>query len=232
MVFPVPEGAETTKSRPRATSADPESRTTDPGCDLPHSTFCTCSRIFSSSALSATTTSETAGPSAFEPDRVHFTVHFLKKKVQLAPARLRRVGQRPPVLEMAAKPDHFFGDVRSADELGDLLRDRRLIGERIRAQLTHALLQPRLQAGHPRLGGGAARSNRSPSRARRASRSARRYPPSRTRMASSSSSAAADRFFHPAATCSTVLLRLLARSRIDSACGKRSRSPGVIAPVT
>ena len=38
VVFPVPEGAETTNSSPRAAA---------------HSTFCTCSRIFSSSAFSA-----------------------------------------------------------------------------------------------------------------------------------------------------------------------------------
>ena len=56
-----------------AESAGPESAAASPEpralLRRPHSTFCTCSRIFSSSAFSATTISETAGPSALEPER-------------------------------------------------------------------------------------------------------------------------------------------------------------------
>jgi hypothetical protein len=68
----------------------PGSRIPVPGSRMPahardYSTFCTCSRIFSSSALSETTTSETAGPSAFDP--TVFTSRFISwsRKSSLRP---------------------------------------------------------------------------------------------------------------------------------------------------
>ena len=71
----------------------------------------------------------------------------------------------------------------------------------------------------------------SPNRVRRASRSARRYIPSRTRIASRSSSAAATDASTLATSGEPSVVASSARSRIVSACGNRSSSAAPIGPV-
>ncbi len=157
-----------------------------------HSTFCTCSRTFSSSAFSATTTSETAGPSAFEPDRVHFPIHFLKKKIQLAAARLRRLGRARASARRCPR-NRTTSSVMSE-------RPTNLAISWAIVPLRRPAHPPGARALAPEVSPASRSSPRrprwphvrtsSPSSVRRASRSIRRYPPSRTRIASSSSSAA------------------------------------------
>src|SRR5436190_21491729 len=57
--------------------------------------------------------------------RVHLAIHLLEKEIELAAARLCRVGQRAPVLQMRAEANGLFRDVRAIREPDDLLRDGR-----------------------------------------------------------------------------------------------------------
>ena len=94
-------------------------------------------------------TSDTRRPFRLRSERVDLAIHLLEQEVELPAARLGRLRQRAPVLEMAAEPDDFFGDVRAARELRDLLRDGAFVGQRVGPQLLDALRQARLQRRHP-----------------------------------------------------------------------------------
>ncbi len=80
-----PDGAETTNSSVAAGRPG--------GAD--HSTFCTCSRTRSSSALAAMTISVARRALDLRPDRVDLAVHLLHQEVELAAARLRTARPAP-----------------------------------------------------------------------------------------------------------------------------------------
>ena len=76
---------------------------------------------------------------------IDLPVHLLQQEVELAAAGLGRLAECLPVVEVAAKPHDFFRDVRPADELRNLLRDERLVGQRVGAELADPLQQPGLE---------------------------------------------------------------------------------------
>ncbi len=90
--------------------------------------------------------SDTVDPFRLRSRRVDLAVHLLEQEVQLAAAGLGAVGERLPVLQVPAEPDHLLGDVGPAHEPGDLLREERLVHEGVGAQLADTLVQPGLQA--------------------------------------------------------------------------------------
>ena len=80
--------------------AGPRGRRHDEELALPaacrHSTFWTCSLIFSSSALAVTTSRGGAGPLGLGAYCIHLAVHLLQQKVELSADRLaRRRSDRP-----------------------------------------------------------------------------------------------------------------------------------------
>ena len=91
-------------------------------------------------------TSETAGPSAFDPAVLTSRFISCSRKSSLRPQGSGDSREGLPMVEMAPEAHDLLGDVRPADELGDLLGDERLIGERLGAQLADPLEQPGLQA--------------------------------------------------------------------------------------
>src|SRR5687767_5924949 len=95
VVLPVPDGADTMKSSPR--------RLLDILNLLPHALEF---RLRLDDQLRDV---QSVG---LGPDRVDLAVHLLQQKIELAAARFRARGQRRPVREVAAKPRHFFSDVR------------------------------------------------------------------------------------------------------------------------
>ena len=156
-----------------------------------YSTFCTCSRMRSSSALAAMTISVARRALDLRPDGVDLAVHFLHEEIELAAARLRAVGQRPPVLDVAAQPHDFLVDVGPRHEPDDFLRDRRRIARRGRAAARAS--RSRSRASSCACPSRASRSSSSTKRAdaspSRASRSAARNRPSVSRITTSASSA-------------------------------------------
>src|SRR5215212_2960366 len=102
VVFPVPDGAEITNRRPRR-----------PGSfDILH-------LLAHLLELGLQRDDRLGHRRTFRlgTDGVHFAIHLLQQEVQLAAAGLGAVRQRPPVFEVAAKPNDLFGDVRSPNEL-------------------------------------------------------------------------------------------------------------------
>jgi hypothetical protein len=93
--------------------------------------------------------SETPGPFRLRSQRVDLAIHFLEEEVELAAARLGRVRQRAPVLEMAPEPHRLLGHVRTVRVADDLLRDGPLVHGEIGAQFLDALAQPRAQRVGP-----------------------------------------------------------------------------------
>ena len=177
--------------------------------------------------------SDTAGPSALEP--VVLTSRFIScsRKSSLRPHGSGESLQRLPVLEVAAEPHDLLGDVRAADELRDLLGDQRLVGQRVGAQLAHPLVQPRLQAGHPCSGGRATcveqlAEQRAP-RIEVGPQIAAFADAHRVELVERRADGLLDQ--RPTSGARRPRRRPRPFSRIASACGKRSRSPGVITPV-
>src|SRR5580765_2642521 len=97
VVFPVPEGADTTNSSPR------DRCSLDILHLLPH---------LLELGLERDDNLGDPGPLRLRSQRVDLAVHFLEEEVQLAAARLGRVGERAPVLEVGAEPDGLLGDIR------------------------------------------------------------------------------------------------------------------------
>ena len=136
-----------------------------------------------------------------------------------------------PVREVGAEPGDLLADVGAGGRAHDLLGDCRRSTGRSRRQLPHAFAQPRLEL-HP------APSAARPCRSTRAASATRRAsdPPAgarpRARIVSSSAIAAST-----APSTSRPARPMTAgasadRSRTTSACGSRSRSPGVSGPAT
>src|SRR5919108_4596544 len=100
VVFPVPDGAETTKSCPRRTSFDILHL-------LAH---------LLQFGLQRHDELGHARSLRFRAERVHFAVHLLKEEVELAAARLRRIRERAPMLDVGAEPDGLLCDIRPVRE--------------------------------------------------------------------------------------------------------------------
>src|SRR5262247_2432903 len=92
VVFPAPEGADTMNSRPRRPG--PVEGLLDILDLLAHLLELRLRRDHELRHAEAV---------GFRPHRVHLAVHLLEQKIELAPARLRRGGERDPVRHVAAK---------------------------------------------------------------------------------------------------------------------------------
>src|SRR5690349_21311829 len=101
VVFPVPEGAETTNSSPRSGG-----RLLDILDLLPYAL-----------ELGLGGDDDLGGARALGlgPDGVDLAVHLLHEEVELAPAGLVAAGERAPVLEMPFQARDLFVDVRPRD---------------------------------------------------------------------------------------------------------------------
>ena len=163
-------------------------------------------------------------------DGVHLAVHLLQQEIELAAARLRAVGQRVPVREVAVKPRHLFADVGALRHAHHLLRQRRLI-DRQRARQARA----RARAAAPR-----ARSRPVSAAAAMRVDQTRQQRLARVEVgAQVRAFAHAHRLRAARSRSSTRLVDRRAQHRrrrrrppaaareCSSACGSRSRSPGV-----
>ena len=79
-------------------------------------------------------------------DGVDLAVHLLEQEIELPAARLRAVGQRVPVHQVAPEPGELFADIRPRRRADDLLRDESLIDGELEINLVHALVEAAL---HP-----------------------------------------------------------------------------------
>src|SRR6476620_2455548 len=93
VVLPVPDGADTMKSKPRCS------------LDILH-------LLAELLELGLRRDDELRHAQAvgLGPDRVDLAVHFLQQEVQLPAARLRRVAERVPVHEMRVEARHLLAD--------------------------------------------------------------------------------------------------------------------------
>src|SRR5512141_1594461 len=96
VVFPVPDGAETTNRRPRRGSLDILDL-------LPH---------LLQFSFDRNDQRRCRRPLGFRSDRVDLAVQLLEQKIELAAAGLGPLGQLAPVLEVRAEPNHLLGDIR------------------------------------------------------------------------------------------------------------------------
>ncbi len=151
VVLPAPDGADTMNSspRPRRETRPSVSKGLALSLSKGYSTFCTCSRIFSSSALAAMISSETFKPSAFEP--IVLTSRFIScsRKSSFLPTGSATVGERYPVQNVSAEPRHLLADVRPRRHPHDLLRNRRLVGLQLGPQFPDAVGDPLLHRSAP-----------------------------------------------------------------------------------
>src|SRR5262245_10120942 len=70
--------------------------------------------------------------------RVDLAVHLLEQEIELAPARLRAVGERAPMRDVRAEALHFFADVGPRGHPNDFLRDGDFVGLELCPQLADA----------------------------------------------------------------------------------------------
>src|SRR5262245_2158093 len=127
VVLPVPDGAETMKSRPR--------RLLDILDLFPHLLE------FSLRRDDQLGDSKTIGLRA---NRVHFAIHLLQEEVELASTGFGTERQRVPVGQMRAKARDLLADVRLSRGAYDFLRDEGLVDRKLGADLVDALRQPHL----------------------------------------------------------------------------------------
>src|SRR5688572_3683071 len=133
VVFPVPDGAETMNNWPRreaATGPLPAAPSAWPGLfdilDLLAHLL-----EFGLGVDDQLRDAETVGLRA---DGVDLAVHLLQQEIELAPARLRALGERHPVRQMGAEPRDLFRDIGPGGGADDLLRDHRLIDRQLGAE--------------------------------------------------------------------------------------------------
>src|SRR5262245_38434950 len=109
VVLPVPDGAETTKRRPRWPC----------GAALLNVLHLLAHPL----ELRLHVDDDRRDLEAFglRPDRVDLAVHLLQQEVELPAARLRAVGEIGPVHEVGAEADQLLVDVRARHEADDLL---------------------------------------------------------------------------------------------------------------
>ena len=151
-----------------------------------YSTFCTCSRIRSSSAFMSTMIGDTCSPSDFDP--MVFTSRFIScsRKSSFRPHGSAPAGEVVPVYEVGAEPDELLADVRAGHEAHHFLRHRRRIEGQAAAEIADPLVQPRPQDALPlRRGVGDALDGRGQRRraGRRGRRAAARLPGAASRRA-------------------------------------------------
>src|SRR5688572_24292307 len=118
VVLPVPDGAETMNSRPR--------RAAPPLLDildlLPH---------LLEFGLGVDDQLRDAEAVGLRADGVDLPVHLLEQEIELAPARLRALGERHPVRQMGAEPRYLFRAIGPCGGAAELLRAHRVIDRQL-----------------------------------------------------------------------------------------------------